>query len=405
MQLYVMKKPALIVVAIFYQCFLFAQDSTLQRLIRVHQKPIIYTNNTFSGDGWQMLLGKIDSTRFTLIGEDHGMAEIPAFTKALLKHKKFDHFVAEIDPITANIALELTKVSLDSLKKLHQTQVEPLSFYSLSEEFEIIRTLAERKMDFWGLEQISMFSDKIIFDYLKKNVKTPKGKMAASDMLNRAIDSTAKIQGVSFFSFKKKGYEDFKTALLEENEDIQETTERLLKSYKIYQSGEHTPRIKLMKHEWQCHFDRLSSTQKAHDNFLFKFGANHAAQGLSPHGLNLNDVGSIVSNVADTYFESSFHILIVGANGEQASPMAENGYSKINIMDANNGMPCLKPFLQNLDKKQWSLFNLKPMRRAFEYGDLKITDFDLIKTILGYDVLVVIPQATRSHIIDKYKKY
>ncbi|RZK54406.1 MAG: hypothetical protein EOO59_11470, partial [Hymenobacter sp.] len=78
-----------------------AQDSTFTRLSQRNQFAMTLSGTQFSGPGWDKLQQDIRQSQFVLVGEDHGTAQIPAFTAALAQVFKPAVYVAEIDAYQA----------------------------------------------------------------------------------------------------------------------------------------------------------------------------------------------------------------------------------------------------------------------------------------------------------------
>lgn len=88
-----------------------AQDSTLTRLIRQHQYALTTDSTHFAGPGWEKLRAAVQRSQVVLVGESHGLAQVPRFTAALAQALHPTAFVAEIDPY---VAQALTRLSAQS---------------------------------------------------------------------------------------------------------------------------------------------------------------------------------------------------------------------------------------------------------------------------------------------------
>src|SRR5215211_7189462 len=66
--------------------------------------PIKIEAATLTGPGADLLSREAEAAQFVLIGEPHGIADVPIFSSALFKHiqpKGFNYLAIEIGPITA----------------------------------------------------------------------------------------------------------------------------------------------------------------------------------------------------------------------------------------------------------------------------------------------------------------
>lgn len=132
---------------------------------------------------------------------------------------------------------------------------------------------------------------------------------------------------------------------------------------------------------------------------LFKYGANHLAKGESL--MEIYDIGALVSNINDSKYKNSLHIMILGTSGTQASPF--QGYPEEKINENSNLLKTLKPITSVIDGTKWHCFDMLPLRKALNEGKISISDIQLNRIIKGYDLLVVIPKVTASKIPDPVK--
>jgi len=71
----------------------FSQDSLITQIVKKDLTTFSVDKRTFSGNGWDTLVNKIQKSDFVLIGEDHFTNEIPFFFSAIV-----DKGVIEICP-------------------------------------------------------------------------------------------------------------------------------------------------------------------------------------------------------------------------------------------------------------------------------------------------------------------
>ena len=129
---------------------------------------------------------------------------------------------------------------------------------------------------------------------------------------------------------------------------------------------------------------------------LFKYGANHVPRGESL--MEIYDIGNLVSNINDSKFKNSLHIMILGTSGTQASPF--QGYPEEKIDENSSILKTLKPITSAIDTNQWQCLDMIPLRKALNEGKISISDIKLSRIIKGYDLLVIIPKVTASKIAD-----
>ncbi|SHK48509.1 hypothetical protein [Hymenobacter psychrotolerans] len=128
-------------------------DTTFQRLLKKNQLTLTQTGPQLSGAGWDKLQQDIQKSTLVLIGEDHGMAQIPAFAQAVAQVLKPKVYIAEIDRYQARDLSRLAAQPGLPSAFLQQYPMD-LSFYSWAEEFELARFLRSQNTALVGIEQL-----------------------------------------------------------------------------------------------------------------------------------------------------------------------------------------------------------------------------------------------------------
>jgi hypothetical protein len=156
-------------------------------------------------------------------------------------------------------------------------------------------------------------------------------------------------------------------------------------SVDIYRTQSHRKRVQLIKHQLMADYALWAGKRT-----LFKYGANHLARGES--FLTVHDIGNLVANIAEARYEKSFHVMVMGESGSQSAPF--RGFPDSPIEPDGFYMKHLQPFFSLTEGAEWAVFDLIPLRRAYEQGELAIDDQNLIRSLKGYDALVLIPAVT-----------
>ncbi|AMJ66407.1 hypothetical protein AXW84_13920 [Hymenobacter sp. PAMC 26628] len=384
-----------------------AQDSTLTRLIRQHQYPLVPAGAQFAGAGWDKLQQSIQQSQFVLVGEDHGLAQVPGFTAAVAQVLRPAVFVAEIDPY---VAAELTALAAQpGLPTAHSQQYpEALCFYNWAEEFELIRTLRARRVQVVGLDQVYAATAGRFYARL---AALAKGKAAKAYLQRQAAVYQA--QGQAFAREKKNrssmteqrpaAVDSLVAATRREGPEVRQMVQDYVLSYRIYQSqihgtGGHQERLNLMR---RTLLRTLAPYQAAGapplPKVLFKFGANHLARGLSPVTFGeFYDVGNLAQDLAEAQNQQSLHVKVVGKQGTRAGTLNQLDRSNQAAPYSAADNARLKPFFDQTTGPAWNVVDLRPARRALSAGKLVVGQ-PVQRVLLGYDYLVVIPETTASH--------
>lgn len=383
-----------------------AQDSTLTRLIRQHQYPMVAAGAQFSGAGWDKLQQSIQKSQFVLVGEDHGLAQIPLFTAAVAQVLKPAVFVAEIDPY---VAADLTALTAQpGLPTAYSQQYpEALCFYNWAEEFELIRTLRTQHAQVVGLDQVYVATAGRFYARL---AALAKGKPARAYLRRQAASYQAQGQafareGKDRFSMSEQrpaALDSLVAATRQEGPAVRQMVQDYALSYQIYQgqihgTGGHQERLNLMR----CNLLRHLGPYQAAGapplpKMLFKFGANHLARGLSPVAFGeFYDVGNLAQDLAEAQGQTSLHVKVVGQQGTRGSSLnpLDPGNQAAAYTAADNAR--LKPFFDQTTGPAWNVVDLHPARRALAAGKLLVGQ-TMQRLLLGYDYLIVIPETTAS---------
>jgi len=383
----------LFLLGIFAFCNGFAQDSVLTSIIRQNNSLFAPSGNSFSGEGWRKIDSAIKSSKNVLIGEDHFLGEVPLFVDAIAQRVKFDNFVIEIDPYSAALLQnKINTLSTGQFNEYEKTFGNTFSFYALEKEMDLLQKMVKNKTTIMGTDQVLMIADRLLCSELKKITTNP-----AAKKLYDKIETESKSHFDNFLKDPSKpmymltqDFEETLNKLLAMKLSAQETAQikDIQLSRRIYIGQNHFLRLQLMKNN----FYRLYYRQLEGKRNLFKFGASHMCKGEGL--LGGYDIGNIVYNIADSKFEKSLHILVVGKNGMKGTPF--RGWSPQALDPDNGDLKALQPFFKEVKSKEWHCFDLTPVHKAISEGKLVINDIYLRRFVQGFDLLVVIPEVTAA---------
>jgi hypothetical protein len=102
----------------------------------------------------------------------------------------------------------------------------------------------------------------------------------------------------------------------------------------------------------------------------------------------------LVSNVSDARFDDSYHIAVVAKSGMKGAPFP--GFPKSQINSSKGMLSNLAPFFSFVKESKWYAFDLLPIRRALNDGELALQNVLLERVVQGYNTLVIIPEATAA---------
>ena len=374
----------------------FAQrpDTVWNRLLKENTLQLHPGANGFEGKGWELIRAGIQKNQYVLVGEDHFMAEVPYFTEQVLKTATFNTMAIEIDPYSAEILNnQLAKPDTAALMKWAAQAGPALSFYSLREEFHLLREAHRTRTQLIGLDQVASMSDPILYEDLQRSSTRPGIRQRYVGMRERASAAAAKASAdLSQPMYMMSVDFDQDVAALEKEPltaHEKEILDAIKLSARIYKTQSHSLRVQLMKHQLMVAYPSAIKDRKV----LIKMGAMHCARGESY--LTVYDIGNLLSNLADSEYKTSYHIAVFGKNGVQGSPF--KALPEQTLDPVTGDLKFIKPFFEVTPKEDWVVFNLLPLRKAVQSKKIDIDDVDLRRTILGYDALVIFPTAHPSH--------
>jgi hypothetical protein len=396
-----------------------AQENTFADRLLKNRYLLNVQEGRLSGTGLPVLQNALAGAQFVLIGEDHGISQIPQFAGAvcdLTGPQGFHTMAVETGPLAANelqqwITRGSGRVNLvDFEKKFPET----IAFYNFQEEYEMLSRCARSaqggKFHLWGLDQELMGSSGLI---LTRILETHPGKQAADEvqrllLKNDEAHAAAAKSGSPGDIFMMIASDDELNQLRDllrkqGNATSQALIDALIKSRDIYQKNmngsgydSNRERALLMKSNFANDYKQATQAEGTPPKVLLKTGAWHMYKGINP--LRNNDMGNFITEFADGQGATSLHILILGVSGSQlrfagiGHPYQPGDFNL--AQDKDSDFLFLKPMFDNLESDGWTMFDLRGLRK--EFRSLEPVDKELERMIFGYDLLVLIPNATPS---------
>ncbi|NML65244.1 hypothetical protein HHL22_08515 [Hymenobacter sp. RP-2-7] len=385
-----------------------AQDSTLTRLARQHLYPLQASGSSFSGPGWDRLLTDVRQSQFVLVGEYHGLAQIPVFVAAVAREFKPAVYVGELDPYVAQKVTELAAQPGEPTAYLRQYP-SALCFASMAEEYGLLRQLRAQGTRLIGIDQVFAASAGPLYAQLARLVKRRAARTYLQHQAARyqAQDQLNQQQHNQYYALTKQtpgSIDSLLTLTKAESPAAQQLAQAYATSYHIYtgRGGNHQHRLDLMKRNLLGELQPYqTATGLQTPPMLLKFGGVHLGRGVSPIRFGeFYDVGNLVQNLADVQHKKSLHVLVLGRQGYKLATLNPTNTEKLSVpyteADYDDELP-IKAFANQACGPAWSMFDLRPLRDALTEGKLLVPNQSLQRTIMGYDYLVVIPETTASH--------
>ena len=387
-----------------------AQTASLDDMLTAARRPIVVRDGRLEGAGADVLKAAMAATPYVLIGEDHGLAEVPLFSAAVFRElaaRGTRDIVVEVGPeagrrLTGVLAAADPDADIAAWMRRYPFS---LAFYNLRQEFAFLRAAraaAGPGLRVVGIDQELMGASRMLLE----SIGTPDPALPGLLAQERDAYEKAAATGNPLDLFMLTGSADALTGLRDRVSGAGRVNDAalvasLLDSREIYalnaRSGfeSNLTRAALMKRYYVAQLppDRRSVPSPT----LFKFGALHVMKGFNT--LNSREIGNYIAEVADGLGTPSLHILIMAVKGNQrrfagvgkpfiAAPVDQIG-------PGVSDFPYAKPvFERALAEQGWSMSDFREMRRwANRQADL---DPRLLRLLFGFDLAILIPEGTPS---------
>ncbi|HTH36392.1 MAG TPA: hypothetical protein VL572_00415 [Pyrinomonadaceae bacterium] len=366
--------------------------------------------DTPAGSGWDWLVREAKAARFTLIGEEHGVAETAQFSAALwlaLRGSGYGRMAIELSPPIAEFVE--TAARRDGLKGIEDLLKTPglFTFYNLREEAkflaDVIKAAAATKGNervLWGLDR-EVFSDRYLISRLETRV--PQRARAAVTRLKQASanawtrygqtrnpdDMFLLAEDPALVSAVRVAWPDPDN----ESDSILRTLEESLAIETAERTGGMWPYMQRRTKWNRDNFAaRLKEEQgrKVPPKVLMKFGLNHMVRGANY--VNVFDLGAMADEVAALTGDRAFHIIVLPSPGSrQAVPGAGRSFGSVatdDFDDFNARDGRLTRMLPNSEATGHEVIDLRALRPTAMRG-LEGWNPDVIRTIYGYDAALI----------------
>lgn len=371
----------------------------------IHKNTFFYKNGAFEGKGWELLKKEIKASHIVVIGEQHGIAEIPIFCEKVAEVLHPKALIGEIDPYTAE---RLEKISVDTAQYSAYFKQKPydFAFFSWKTELDLARKMVLSHTAIWGVNEINFLSLPSFFESLASSAKSPENKKAA---LKKAAEyakhdmplygDVKKYDYFAAYTIKAATVDSLIHDFRNENPRSKKMLKDLKSSLPIFANTDYQLRVNLMKKNLLNYLHPYITADGINiPRLLIKLGANHATR--SESWVDTPEVGSLADNLADASGKTSLHLLVFGKKGTINMMAPVDNATAIQSYDGVDDLKGIKPFFDHVEKGEWNVYDLRPIRYALKMGKLEIKSLELKKYIMGYDLLILFDKTTGNKFIE-----
>jgi hypothetical protein len=375
-------------------------EAALLEALQKNRLPITMGDHP-AGRGWDWLLQQARDARFTLIGEEHGVAETAQFSAALftaLRGSGYRRMAIELSPIIAQ--------DIETAARSNGQQ-GILDFYArpdtwspmyLREEAQLIASVVNatprNERAVWGFDR-EIFSDRYLISRLEPKVP-PRAKESFAHLKGASANAWA---GGTPFIFSQNPDPAVVSAVRaawpkpdRDSDLVLRTLEESLAINAAAQTGtawdSSQRRAQWMRNSLA---ERLSEEpRESPPRVMMKFGYNHMIRG--GNYVNIFDLGSMPDEVAALGGGRAFHILVLPGPGSRQAVLGP-GRSFVSVSsdefdEFKAGDQRLTRVLSNANATGHEVIDLRALRPLAMRG-LESWNSDVVRTIHGYDAAVI----------------
>ena len=376
-------------------------QAPLLQALQQNRLSLTMTDGRPAGPGWDFLVGAAKNARFTLIGEEHGVAETAQLAAALfsaLRGSGYSRVAVELSPpIAQDVEAAARRNGQQGIEDFLKTP-NVFTFYNLHEEArflaDVVQTAPKNQRVLFGFDR-EIFNDRYLISKLEP--KVPPSALSAFARVKEA-SATAWAQNARtgnpddmFILAADSGLISALRAAWPKPDPESDAVLGSLEASLAVETQERTGGVwPYMERRARLGRDNFAALVRGDSSkLLMKFGYNHMIRGLNY--FNGFDIGSMADEVAALSGERAFHILVIPGPGSQQAvlggagfgPVASEGFDELRAGDQR-----LTKVLSNANATGHEVIDLRPLRRLAMRG-LESWNPDVIKTIHGYDAVVI----------------
>jgi hypothetical protein len=358
-----------------------------------------------AGRGWDWLVQEARTARFTLIGEEHGVAETAQLSAALfnaLRGSGYRRMAIELSPIIAQ--------DIEAAARRNGPQ-GILDFYArpdtwspmyLREEAQflasVVNAAPKGERALWGFDR-EIFSDRYLISRLEPKVP-PRAKESFTRLKEASTNAWAQNQqnpGPPFLFTQDPALVSAVRAAWpnpdRESDTILRTLEESLAINAVARTGtawdSSERRAQWMRNSLAARLNEERGCASP-PKVMLKAGYNHMIRGANY--VNIFDVGAMTDEVAALSGDRAFHMLVLPGPGSRQAVLGP-GRSFVSISseefdEFRAGDQRLTRVLSNADATGHEVLDLRALRPLAMRG-LEGWNADVVRTIHGYDAAVI----------------
>ena len=385
-------------------------NERLAKAAREQRIPLSYDGKAFAGPGWDRIVEEGRASRFFLMGEEHGVAEVPALAGQLmtaLKPAGYRHLGIEISP---PIAMDMDRAALGGVAGLKRYGAEHPpgpAFYTWRPEMEMlarVRALFPAgKPVLWGMDY-EVLQDRRLIEQLEKTA--PASARPALKTLSDASKAAASRFAVSrnpgeLFTFS--GDPALVRAVIAawphpdpESGWVLETLEATLtinqhqvteRYHQANQTRADFNRANFVRH-WNAATAATEGKGGRAPKVMFRMGGNHMMRGRST--TECYDLGNMIAECAALRGEKSFHLLVGPGLGAKQAAFNPSTFTSEAVPAETWSEEGVEAIAGESFAEGMTLIDLRPFRNWLpNRADIRVS-----RIVHGFDAMLVLGGST-----------
>lgn len=393
------------------------ETDVLSSALEAHRLALEFDGANLRGPGAERLLADARAAQFVLVGEDHGFAETPAFVQALYRDlvntpDRYRALAIEVGPLSAARVEEALHRDRNALAQTQALFPFALPFLAWRENAALATSVVREDggAELWGVDQEFLLSSRMHFMRLADLAPTPDARQMAQDYARRDREAYRTMvekhdpQSTLLTHLTQADFDGLRKAFTGAKPGALAIVDALEESARIYRSQEsdsnvsNRARALLMKRNFMASYAPLAQ-RDGKPRVLFQMGAYHLGRGLSP--TRQFDLGNLVSELAASRAEHSYHVLVLAAGGEVNHwfPFLPDAAAKKAPYAAAEELETVgaKPLLGKVLPRKWTLFDLVALRDV--PGIRKAGGPEFARLLDAYDAVVLMDTAHAAHFL------
>jgi hypothetical protein len=366
----------------------------------------ITMNNGPAGRGWDWLVQEARDAHFTLIGEEHGVAETAELSAALfnaLRGSGYSRMAIELSPIIAqDIEAAARRNGLQGILDFF-ARPDTWSPLYLREEAgflaAVIKAAPPNERVLWGLDR-EILSDRYLISKLEAKVPQ-RAKESFTRLKEASTNALARQQknpgpdNIFLLSQDPALVSAVRSAWPNPDSES-DTILRTLEESLAISAAARTSNWAYSQRRAQWNRNNLAARLReeskggAPPKLMMKFGYNHMIRGVNY--VNVFDLGAMTDEVAELHEGRAFHVLVLPGPGSRQAVLGPGrsfvAVSSNDFDEFRAGDQRLTRVLSNANATGHEVINFRMLRPLIQRG-LESWNPDVVRTILGYDAAVI----------------